>query len=196
MPISPSEAAESLKAVEATTERSTQALCYANSSPFFVLWGAIWVIGYAGTYAFARLLEFPRAINWLWTVLMLIGVLGCVQIGREQWRAQYPGAAAEGRRNGRRWLGSIFVIWIFIIAAALIIGPRYAIIQGAFIPLLMGMFYALFGLWKGPRFVYAGFAVTVLTLGGFFYLPEHFLLWMALVGGGSLILVGLWLKRV
>ena len=52
------------------------------------------------------------------------------------------------------------------------------------------------GIWRGLRFRYAGIAVGALTLGGWFWLPEYFLLWMAAVGGGSLILVGLWLRKV
>lgn len=196
MTLTPNEAAESLKAVETTTERSTQALEYATSSPFFILWGWIWVVGYAGTDLILRLTEHPRAVSWLWACLSIFGAFASAGIGRKQWREQYPGAEAQGRRIGRRWLGSLFVIWLFIIATALVMGPRFAMVQGAFIPLLVAMFYGLLGLWKGPRYLYASFAVTVLTLGGLFYLREFFLLWMAFVGGGSLILVGLWLRKV
>ena len=38
--------------------------------------------------------------------------------------------------------------------------------------------------------------IAVLTLIGFFYLPVYFGLWMAVVGGGGLILGGLWLRSV
>jgi hypothetical protein len=38
--------------------------------------------------------------------------------------------------------------------------------------------------------------VAGLTLGGFFYLPQHFLVWEGFVGGGALILAGLWFRRV
>ena len=37
-------------------------------------------------------------------------------------------------------------------------------------------------------------AIAVLTLVGFFWLPQLFLLWMAVVGGGALIFAGLWLR--
>ena len=38
--------------------------------------------------------------------------------------------------------------------------------------------------------------LAILSLGGFYLLPAHFLLWMGLVGGGFLIVSGLWLMRV
>ena len=53
----------------------------------------------------------------------------------------------------------------------------------------------LLGLWIGWRYTAIGIGIAVLTLVGFFLLPMHFLLWMAGVGGGALILTGLWLRR-
>jgi hypothetical protein len=44
--------------------------------------------------------------------------------------------------------------------------------------------------------VLAGVVVAALTLIGFFGLPQYFLLWMAVVGGGALILGGFWLRSV
>ena len=57
--------------------------------------------------------------------------------------------------------------------------------------------YALIGLFfNAPRLTIAGAVVAALTLGGYFYLPSHFMLWMAVVGGGSLILAGVWMRQV
>ena len=66
--------------------------------------------------------------------------------------------------------------------------------MGAFVPMLMAAIYMVMGLWLGWRYSAIGGALAVLTLGGFFLLPVHFLLWMAFVGGGALILTGLWLR--
>jgi hypothetical protein len=52
------------------------------------------------------------------------------------------------------------------------------------------------GVWKGPRFLITGIVVVALTLGGFYFLHDHFFPWMAVVGGGALILAGLWLRTV
>ena len=117
-------------------------------------------------------------------------------IGRRQHRAQHPGEVARGRLIGVRWGMTILSLWLFVIATLTIMRPVNSAASGAFIPLLVALSYALFGIWRGLRFLYAGIVVAALTLGGWFYLPQHFLLWMAAVGGGSLILVGLWLKKV
>jgi hypothetical protein len=43
--------------------------------------------------------------------------------------------------------------------------------------------------------VAAGVVIAALTLGGFFFIPRYFLLWMAAVGGGALMLAGFWMER-
>jgi hypothetical protein len=43
--------------------------------------------------------------------------------------------------------------------------------------------------------VVAGVLVAALTLAGFFLLKDNFFLWMAGVGGGSLILAGYWFRQ-
>jgi hypothetical protein len=40
-----------------------------------------------------------------------------------------------------------------------------------------------------------GIALAALTLFGYFEVVTHFDMWMAVVGGGSLILAGIWLRR-
>jgi hypothetical protein len=58
------------------------------------------------------------------------------------------------------------------------------------------MIYTIVGLWVGAAFVAIGLSVTVLTLIGYFFVDgAAFLLWMAVVNGGGLILGGLWMRR-
>ncbi|WP_042338501.1 hypothetical protein [Paraburkholderia ferrariae] len=70
-------------------------------------------------------------------------------------------------------------------------GPQSATL----IALIVALFYVLAGLWLGARFVVAGIVLAVLTVFGYFMLAAHFYLWMAVVGGGALMLAGLWLRR-
>ncbi len=77
-----------------------------------------------------------------------------------------------------------------------IFGPVRDTQQAAFVPLIVALMYVLVGIWRGPRFLITGVAVAALTLVGYFHLHEHFLLWMAVVGGGALVLAGLWLRQV
>jgi hypothetical protein len=191
MSLTPDQASDSLKEIERTGRRSAQALQYANASPGFILWGVIWMIGYAGSDLLPQTLGW-RSVNWLWFTLTIIGVSISFAIGQAQRRAR-PMTGPSARL---RWGATILVLWVFVIATFAVLRPANPVASGAFIPLVIATIYAVFGIWGGLRFLYAGIAVAVLTLGGFFFLPQHFLLWMAFVGGGSLVLAGLWLRKI
>jgi hypothetical protein len=90
-------------------------------------------------------------------------------------------------------IGAIFT---FVVATVVVIWPVNARQVAAFIPLLVALTYVLKGIWSGARYVGLGIAVSAFTLLGFFLVKGHFYLWMAVVGGGSLILASLWFRRV
>jgi hypothetical protein len=185
MIVSPEQAADSLKEIAQTERRSAQAFGYARSSPHFIFWGVIWMLGYTGS----DLLPYP---NRLWAVLSVVGVAGSITIGRNQRRHDDP---TLDRAASYRFLAGFAVIFLFVFALFAVMRPANPMVAGAVAPLVAAMFYALLGIWRGLRFLIAGAAVAGLTLAGFFHLHEHFLLWMAGVGGSSLVLVGLWLRR-
>ncbi len=187
MSLSPDQAADSLKEIEKTSLRSASAYSYANSSPYFLLWGVIWMIGYAGSDLM------PQIAGYLWMGLTVLGfglsmVIGCA--------TRPAGDPVAGRQRGWRFFASFLAIYLFVVASFTILMPISTNAQAAFVPLVVALFYSLAGIWKGVRFLVAGIAVAALTLGGFFLLHEHFLLWMAGVGGGALVLAGLWLRKV
>jgi len=191
MSLTPDQASDSLKEIERTGRRSAQALQYANASPGFILWGVIWMIGYAGSDLLPPYLGW-RSVNWLWFGLTIIGVSLGFAIGRRQRRA----ALMTGPSASLRWGATFLALWAFVMATFAVLRPVNPIATGAFIPLVIATIYAVFGIWGGLRFLYAGIAVATLTLAGYFWLPQHFLLWMAVVGGGALVLAGLWLRTV
>lgn len=195
MSLSHGQAAESLKEIEKTARRSAEAHEYAHASPQFILWGLVWMVGYAGSDLLPNY-GFVHGINWLWFGLVLIGIFGSHVLGRRRYRNLPPDALAKGKAIGFRWGMTMLVFYAFIAATFAVMRPVNPAASGAFVPLLIAAIYCIMGIWQGLRFLYAGIAVAVLTLFGWFWLPQYFLLWMAMVGGGSLILVGLWLKKV
>lgn len=189
MTLSPAQAAENLKDIAKTERRSADALAYSRFGPFLFLWGVVWAAGYLGSAMLP-----PHIYGPLWFGLDLAGLIGCAVIGYRQNKDR-P-ADRLGRQIGRRFLASFFIIVLFIIATFAVMGPVRPLQQVAFWPLVIGMFYAIMGLWRGPRLLITGLALTVLTLAGFFFLPEYFQYWMAVTGGGSLILAGFWFRQV
>ncbi|HEX4271017.1 MAG TPA: hypothetical protein VHZ32_06505 [Rhizomicrobium sp.] len=182
--LTPQQAAQALKDAGATEKRSAEVYRYQRAAPYLLLWGIIWIVGYGGSDLL------PRFAGRLWFGLLMIAMGASMAIGRR------ASAAQPGPRANWRYSIAFTAIWCFFGATYSVMGPINHLQQGAFPPLVVALAYVLTGLWSGLRFVVAGMAVAALTLGGFFYLPQHFLLWEGLIGGGALILAGIWFRRV
>jgi hypothetical protein len=55
--------------------------------------------------------------------------------------------------------------------------------------------YVICGLWLSRFWIWLGLIVTGLTIAGLSFMPAWFALWMAVTGGGSLILSGLFIRK-
>jgi hypothetical protein len=186
--ISAQQASEALREAAATERRSRFAYSYAKASPHCFIWGIVWLLGY-GAEALVPLVHPPGPwIGWWWMTLTLAGVATSIWIGRRQ-------RARNGQPNWR--MAALFtIIWLYQFATFAVLHPHDSLQVGAAIPLLTAAIYAAVGLWLGLRYILVGAFVALATLAGYFLLRDYFLLWMALVGGGALILTGFWLRRI
>ncbi len=180
MALSPQQAAEALRDVDLAQRRSSIFDGYQHAAPHFVLWGIIWAVGYGLT-------DFlPAHSTAIWGAVLPVGIIAGGFV------------ASRGAKRGFGWrYGAIAAtMFVFFASAFFIMSPVTDRQVGAFIPLVVATIYVLMGIWAGPRLVVAGIAVAALTLVGFSLFSEHFYLWMAGVGGGSLVLAGIWLRQV
>ena len=184
MNISPTEAADALRDIAASADRAREFKGYRMAAPYFFLWGTIWIIGY-GVSGLA-----PHYAN-LWAPLSVIGMVVSAVIGWRHRRNMVTGAAY----GKRMWL-SFATFAIFITATYAILPPHSLNQMNAFPALLTGTAYALSGVWSGrARLLILGAVVVAATMGGYFFLAPYFAFWMAVVGGGGLILTGFWMRK-
>ncbi len=182
MPISRGEAAQTLKDIESTQGRSASAYGYSMASPHLILWGAIWVIGYGVPWLA------PGRAGWIWLPLVVAGVVSSGVIGVL--------TKPKGVRDGMRFWATFAAIFAFV-AAQFATMPQLSLAQSVvYSPLVVALMYALMGIWmRGQRMTLLGAAIGALALIGYFLLPQLILPWMAVIGGGGLILGGLWLRK-
>jgi hypothetical protein len=181
--ISAEQAADALKEVHAAERRSAEAYSYSLSAPYCFVWGTVWLLGYGAE----ALIPAGSWLGWWWMGLSMAGAAASVMIGRIQ----------NARRPGQSWrTGMLFlIIWLFTVALFAVLHPRAPLQVGAYFPLLFAAIYAAIGLWLGLRYILIGMFMAAATLGAFFLLREYFFHWMALVGGGSLLLTGYWMRQ-
>jgi hypothetical protein len=179
MALSQLEAAEALQSIATAESRSATLRRYRGAAPHLILWGVLWALGYGLTQLM------PARGAAIWAVIVVVGLAaGTMTMFRK-------GARPAAWRFAAIWATLI----VFCAATFAIMAPVDGRQVAAFIPLVIAASYVIGGIWLGSRFVAAGIAVAVLTLAGFFLLREYFLLWMAVVGGGALLLAGLWLTK-
>lgn len=181
MAIPAQEAAGALRDIERARRRSAADFHDRTASPYLILWGAIWAAGYTASYAWPR--------GWLlWLVLVPAGAVGSWWIGSRQTRGE-PGA------QGWQLWASVAATFLFILGVCAMLPARTSAQSGALFPMVIALWYTLDGIWHGTvRMGVVGVALGLLTVGGYFWLQPYFLLWLAAVGGGGLILGGTWLR--
>ncbi len=185
MSISQQQAADALRDIDVTESRSRELRKYQQASPILFMWGVIWVIGYA-----ASNLD-PKA-PLLWIPLTLAGIVGSMLLHRRN--SQNTDAADWKVRNRRAGLSAV-ALTAFCTAVYAIMQPHNPLAYAAFPALMVALAYVVVGIWFLPRYLLLGIAVFALTVSGFIYLPAFFTYWMAVVGGGSLMLGSLWLRK-
>ncbi len=155
---------------------------YHMASPHLILWGVVWLIGYGAMAA---------GVTWpyLWLVLSLSGSAASFAIG-------YAMSRGGAKQMDWRWGATFLAIFLFISALFAIMPPQNDAQYGGVLPdPRRALLRARRNLdVRGLRMIVLGALLAMFTLIVFFHAREHFLFWMAGVGGGGLILGGLWLR--
>ena len=176
------EASAALSDIDEMVRRVRQSQTYEIASLIMILWGVLIFVG--------------NIVNWLsprhgyhiWIAVNVVGSLSTLAI--IYFRA--------GRRGfDARMLVAYVMFFAFGYLCTKVLGDFTPRQLGTFWPIYFMLFYAIAGLWFGSAFVLIAICVSALTLIGYFYAgASAFLLWMAFVNGGGLILGGFWMRRI
>ena len=179
------EAAQALNDIELVVSRVRQSRTYEIASQMMILWGVLVFLGNIAT------LLAPRHAGYIWIGVNTVGALGAIAISM----FRFPGAAGKG--FDARMAVAFLLFFAFGLLCSKVFGHFGPREMGAFWPIFFMLFYCIAGLWVGGAFVVIGLGITLLTLIGYFFITGGaFLLWMAAVNGGGLILGGLWMRRI
>jgi hypothetical protein len=186
MNVSPSEAEEALAAIQAMAQRTRRSIASGGTYITLIVTGIVWLVGFTCT----QFLQGP-IVAYIWAALSILGgtlatVLG-LRVGR---RVRSPATAPVAKRVGLFWLLLVF----YGIAAVAIARPT----DGRQVTMLVILFIMLGQVAMGLLFsfssVWWALPITALALVGYFLLPGFFYLWMALLGGGGMIVLGLYIR--
>jgi hypothetical protein len=180
MSITREDAANALRLADQADQRSRMLRGYQSAAPHLILWGCV----YTGTYGFSYFQPCQAGLAWM--IVIPLAFIGDVALARRD----------RGDRSAWTVVPVLIVAFLaFIAATAAIMRPHDPSQMGAFVPLAVAWAYVSAGTRLGPRVIFAGIALGALTMVGYFCLHAWFIPWMAVVGGGTLVLSGLWLRK-
>jgi hypothetical protein len=196
-PITQEEALASLQEIDRVIARIRKAIASAGCAPMLILWGFIWIIGF-GTMQF-----FPEVTGRLWAVLDTTGIVISILFGIRAHRSRIHGL--EQGRIALSWLVLLAygALWVYLLwpwemshrSGWRAFEPLMMRKQTAFWPTLCMFGYVAMGLWLDRFLLWLGVLVTVATLVGYCLVPDHFYLWIAATGGGSLVATGIFIRK-
>jgi hypothetical protein len=174
MGLSPQDALAALNDVEAADMRARASQANRAGAPYLILWGAVWVVGYVLS-------------GWMWLGIGLAGFAAMFLLPRRR---------SDGRAfRGQTVAITTVAIWAFITATYWVMRPTEGDQYLIFPPLMVGLVYSLMGSVRRSRIMWVGMAVTVLSVIGYAFLRPVLPFYLAAVGGGGLILGGLWMRQ-
>lgn len=186
MNITPTEAEEALEAIQVITRKTRRAISNSGAYTFLILWGAIWMVGFLNS----QFLPIDQAGN-VWLGLDLLGGIFSVVMGIKISRGVRGIApVTSGRRIGIFWL----LLFVYCFAAIIIARPVDGKQMAMFIIIFVTVGWIAMGLLLSLTSFWWGLAMTALALFGYFLLPGFFYLWMAILGGGGMIALGLYIR--
>ena len=186
MNVSPTEAEEALAAIQAITQKTRQSIASGGTYITLIVTGIVWMIGFICTQFL------PKDITgYIWGGLSILGsILGTVLGFRMGRRVHSPSTATIAKRIGLFWLLLVF----YGVAAILIARPSDGKQATMLIVLFIMIGYLAMSLLFSFASVWWPLPITALALVSYFLLPGTFYLWMGILCGGGMIVLGLYIR--
>jgi hypothetical protein len=186
MNLSPNEAEEALATIQRTMQKTRRSFAGSGAYTFLVITGMIWLVGFLSTQFLSGAI-----VAYVWIGMSLLGSVLSILLGtRMGRRVRGPSTVAYARRIGIFWLLLVFYGIATIAIARPTDGKQVTMFVILFImvgQLAMGLLFSFSSTWWA-------LPITVLALAGYFLLPGIFYLWMAVLCGGGMIALALYIR--
>ncbi len=187
MNISPNEAEESLAAIQQVVQRTRRSIADSGYSTTLIITGMIWLIGYLAT----QFLTGAIVVS-IWVGVSLVGGAVATILGiRRGKQVRSPSTSVTVRRIGLFWL----LLVLFCAASIAVAWPMGGKQLTVFIILFIMLGQLAMGLIFSFSSVWWVLPISALALAGYFFVPDYFYLWMSLLGGGTMIALGLYIHH-
>lgn len=184
--LSSSEAEEALVAIQTMAQKTRQSIASGGTYITLIVTGVVWLIGFICTQYLPH-----DIVGYIWAGLSVLGgIIGTFLGFRMGKRVRNPATTPTVKRVLLFWLLLALYGITFIAIAQPTDGKQATLFVILFImlgQLAMGLLFSFSSVWWA-------LPITLLALIGYFLLPGIFYLWMAILGGGGMIILGLYIR--
>ena len=187
MNISPNEAEEALAAIQTMAQKTRHSIAGGGASISLIITGIVWLVGFTAT----QFLTGPSVVL-IWIGISILGSALATFMGiRAGRRVHSESSAVTGKRIAIFWV----LLVLFAVASIAVARPA----DGKQLTMLVIPFAMIGQMGMGLLLSFSAtwwtVPVVALALVGYFLVPAWFYLWMALLGGGVMIVLGLYIRR-
>jgi hypothetical protein len=187
MNISPTEAEEALAAIQTMVRKTRRVISSSGAYNFLIVWGFVWLFGFTASHFTPN-----KTAGYIWLGLDILGGVLSAVIGiRMNRNIRSPSAVASGKRIAWFWL----LLFFYCIATIGVAWPVDGMELAMFIIFFVMVGWMAMGLLLSFASIWWGLVITALALIGYFFLPDIFYLWMAILGGGGMIALGIYIRN-
>ncbi len=186
MNISPDEAEEALAAIQKVTQKTRHSIAKSGAYIFLIVTGAVWLVGFLATQFLSG-----SIVAYIWLGASILGGGLATLVGlRMGPHVRGPSTTISTKRAVIFWL----LLVVYAIATIAIARPTDGKQVTMFIVLFIMIGQLSMGLLLSFSSVWWALPITALALIGYFLLPTIFYLWMGILVGGGMIVLGLYIR--
>lgn len=177
-------ARKALNEIYDVQRRSAALRFYSAAGGDMFVWGLVWL--FANSLSHVK----PELSHWFWMVGIVIGAFasGFASYRSTSWQSK--------SLTVQQSLATFVVIALALTAIFMLVDLDDRLEVNALISMLVALSYCLAGIWKGVRMLIVGVAIGATVIIGLTLLRDWFEVWMGIVGGGLLMLSGIWFHKV
>ncbi|MGD0707511.1 MAG: hypothetical protein ABSA51_03550 [Anaerolineaceae bacterium] len=186
MNVSPNEAEEALKAIQEVTQRTRHSIASSGAFVTLIITGIIWLVGFLSTQFLTG-----GIVAAIWVTISILGSAVSILLGNRMGsRVHSPtfNASAKG----------VLLFWLFLVLFAIAVIMVARPTDGKQLTLMIVLFLMIGQMAMGLLLSFTttswALAVAALALIGYFFFPGIFYLWMAVLGGGGMIALALYIR--
>lgn len=186
MDITPKEAEKALEAIQVMVRKTRRSISSSGAYLFLIVWGVVWLLGFLSSQFL------PKDVGgYAWMILDTLGGILSAVIGiRIDRRVRSSSPTVSGKRIGIFWL----LLFVYAIATIAVSWPVDGKQLAMYIILIVMVGWMAMGLLLSFYSILPGLVITALALISYFLLPDIFYLVMAILGGGGMIALGLYIR--